>query len=74
MRWRDILAPVPLTPIAGEIGVVVVLDVLKASTAGGLAVEHTRIAPQERLIAGMVERRQGWKTAHSADPWYLQKL
>jgi len=74
-RWRDILAPAPWVPIAGGIGVVVVLDVPEALTAGGLAVEHTRIAPQERLMHGMVERGQGRKkTAHSADPWYLQEL
>jgi len=61
-------------PIAGGIGVVVVLDVLEASTACGLVDEHTWIAPQERLMPGMVERSRGGKIAHSAHPWYLQKL
>ena len=73
-RWRDILAPAPWVPIAGGIGVVVVLDVPEALTAGGLAAEHTRIAPQESLMHGMVERGQGRKTAQSADPWYLREL
>lgn len=61
-------------PVAGEIGVAVVLDVPEASTAGGLAAEHTRIAPQESLMHGMVERGQGGNAAHSAVLWYLQEL
>src|SRR5215469_9309407 len=63
-RWRDIIALVPWMPIAGEIGVVVVLDVPEASTAGGLADEHEWIAPQGRLMPGMVGRSLGGKTAH----------
>ena len=65
--WRDILAAASWMPTAGGIGVVVVLDVPEASTAGGSADEYTRTAPQESLIRVMVERSQGRKAAHSAD-------
>jgi len=66
--WRDILAAEPWMSIAGGIEVAVVLDAPEASTAGGLAVEHMWTVPQESLMYGMVERRQGLKAAHSADP------